>query len=475
MNLAPSKFDTALPICRYLCKASQGSTPAEAISQLLSLVSAASSRLSTGAPQDVCWNCMPLVPSALELKSLKILPNGRAQRSALQRLPVVRQIGSYKSAGEYFDTYFRLLREDCISAIRHSIAYVREHGLGRNGPKQEREADDNVFRATLKGFTVGKGDGADSRIKVVFEVKPMFSSKRWIFRSLRFFMNGNLLACVCDQDFSDPIWLLAARRDLKHSEVALEFYDGDGGGHRSGSGGQLTSALARLASARQLTLIASPTYFRSFEPVLQSLKTWETVGLPFEKELVECQHVERCSMLSDQRVQRGLIFEDKPLIEEVASRAPAPVASGRKDVQRARAKLEEVGSSLVGKEEDLDDDSMLIDLPHRLAKTKSSATKTLPMYQVVGISADAIGLSWPLMENVQTEVEVEGEASCLKKPDILSFMSTPFTVPRRWRSLVWNEKDQDRCLLKNICLFVPSLWGIRVSPLLNILTQGRMA
>eukprot|EP00913_Durusdinium_trenchii_P031784 g29768.t1 len=120
--------------------------------------------------------------------------------------------------GEYFDTYFRLLREDCISAIRHSIAYVREHGLGRNGPKQEREADDNVFRATLKGFTVGKGDGADSRIKVVFEVKPMFSSKRWIFRSLRFFMNGNLLACVCDQDFSDPIWLLAARRDLKHSE-----------------------------------------------------------------------------------------------------------------------------------------------------------------------------------------------------------------------------------------------------------------
>ena len=60
-------------------------------------------------------------------------------------------------AGEYFDTYFRLLREDCISAIRHSIAYVREHGLGRNGPKQEREADDNVFRATLKGFTVGKG------------------------------------------------------------------------------------------------------------------------------------------------------------------------------------------------------------------------------------------------------------------------------------------------------------------------------
>lgn len=32
MNLAPSKFDTALPICRYLCKASQGSTPAEAIS-----------------------------------------------------------------------------------------------------------------------------------------------------------------------------------------------------------------------------------------------------------------------------------------------------------------------------------------------------------------------------------------------------------------------------------------------------------
>lgn len=42
--------------------------------------------------------------------------------------------------------------------------------------------------------------------EVVFEVKPMFSSKRWIFRSLRFFMNGNLLACVSWQSMPASHW-----------------------------------------------------------------------------------------------------------------------------------------------------------------------------------------------------------------------------------------------------------------------------
>ncbi len=56
--------------------------------------------------------------------------------------------------GDYLDTYFRLLREDCISAIRQSIADVRDRG--KNADKAK--ADGNVFNAKLKGVTVGKGD-----------------------------------------------------------------------------------------------------------------------------------------------------------------------------------------------------------------------------------------------------------------------------------------------------------------------------
>ena len=56
--------------------------------------------------------------------------------------------------GEYFDTYFRLLREDCVSAIRQSIANVRDGG---ERLRSQVEAVVNVLKAGLKGFTVGKG------------------------------------------------------------------------------------------------------------------------------------------------------------------------------------------------------------------------------------------------------------------------------------------------------------------------------
>eukprot|EP00435_Cladocopium_sp_Y103_P053980 s593_g17.t1 len=370
MKLAPSKFNAALPICTYLSNA-DGQTP-EAAVQLLSLLSTASKRLSGSedAADEVPWNCMSTVPSEVELKSLQILPNNRRSRSALQRLPVVRQCGSYKSAGEYFDTYFRLLREDCLSAICHSFAYVKQR---RHQSDAEMEATGNVFKATLKGFTVGKGD-SDSRIKVVFEIRPMYSWTRWQSRAMRFFMNGNLLACVCDEDFTDPIWLLAARRDLNRSEVALEFYLSDISKDEA-------LLVARLCNSRQMILIASPTYFRSFEPVLQSLKTWEAVGLPFHKELVECEPVEDCGMLSDRIVDRDLIFFKSVRTDPIVPNL----------------------------EEDKDDDNvMLVDLPQHLAATSDAAA---PPMQLIGVSTAALGLSWVLQcGKAKTEVKFQGEA-----------------------------------------------------------------
>ena len=64
----------------------------------------------------------------------------------------------------------------------------------------------------------------------------------------------------------------------------------------------------------------------------------------------------------------------------MASRAPAPVASGRKDVQRARAKLEEVGSSLVGKEvgKELDSKDATIGAKLALLRTEQEATIVAP-------------------------------------------------------------------------------------------------
>ena len=84
-------------------------------------------------------------------------------------------------------------------------------------------------------------------------------------------------------------------------EVALEFYDAS----------DEALLISKLFNSRQMTLIASPTYFRSYEPVLQSLKTWESVGLPFQKELVDCESVE-VGLLSDRAVRHDLIFGNRP-------------------------------------------------------------------------------------------------------------------------------------------------------------------
>ena len=62
--------------------------------------------------------------------------------------------------GEYLDTYFRLLREDCLFSIRQSLADLRDRGEAA----QRAREDQNVFRAKLKGFTISRGE-CDGRLK----------------------------------------------------------------------------------------------------------------------------------------------------------------------------------------------------------------------------------------------------------------------------------------------------------------------
>ena len=118
MKVQPYSFQRAVPACRYLCRTSAGaldSTNVLGTEQLLNLVSSASNVLASGQADvtDASWDCMPLVPSSKELRTQKtnILPDGRRRYTTSRTLPVVRQVGGYKSLGAYLDTYFRLLRE----------------------------------------------------------------------------------------------------------------------------------------------------------------------------------------------------------------------------------------------------------------------------------------------------------------------------------------------------------------------------
>ncbi|CAJ1404526.1 unnamed protein product [Effrenium voratum] len=305
MRMQASKFNMAMPVCKFLANDRHGREGAVG-SELLALLDRAAQQLADQPdPTNTAWHCLPATPTAEEITRLQILPDGKQRFRALD-LPVVRQVGSYRSTSDYLDTYFRLLREDCISSLRKSLADLRDRGE----QAQHAQEEGNAFRAKLKGFTAESPEGVvDSRVKVVLKIFPLFSSRR--LRSGKYFMPGNLVACVCGGDFSVPLWLLAAKRSPDGREVVLDIYSE----HLEDE----ASLLARLWSASSLTLVASPTYFRSFEPVLKALKTAETVGLPFQKELVRCQGTSgsSCLHLADRPVDRSLIFQDQaPCVTE---------------------------------------------------------------------------------------------------------------------------------------------------------------
>ena len=103
-------------------------------------------------------------------------------------------------------------------------------------------------------------------------------------------MQGNLVACVCDDDFDSPVWALAARRDLDRAEatVALDLY-------ATAQKSEEASQVARLWKARKIVLVASSSYFRSFEPVLRRLQAAEEAGLVIESESLLIGRSERTS------------------------------------------------------------------------------------------------------------------------------------------------------------------------------------
>ncbi|CAJ1358846.1 unnamed protein product [Effrenium voratum] len=127
MRMQASKFNMAMPVCKFLANDRHGREGAVG-SELLALLDRAAQQLADQPdPTNTAWHCLPATPTAEEITRLQILPDGKQRGRALD-LPVVRQVGSYRSTSDYLDTYFRLLREDCISSLRKSLADLRDRG-----------------------------------------------------------------------------------------------------------------------------------------------------------------------------------------------------------------------------------------------------------------------------------------------------------------------------------------------------------
>ena len=73
---------------------------------------------------DVSWSQVPLLLTRRELNTAPM-----SSRFRSSTLPVVLRKGSYGSPANYIDTYFRLLREDCLAGVREGIQALRKGNL----------------------------------------------------------------------------------------------------------------------------------------------------------------------------------------------------------------------------------------------------------------------------------------------------------------------------------------------------------
>ena len=222
---------------------------------------------SAAAIENMHWNELPLVPSADELVSGKL-----ESYSSLQR---VIEKGAYPSTESYVDTYFRLLRVDCFSALAKGVTDL----IG--GKLDSR--DMNVYRGIrLAGIQLSYSGSSSGGLSIGLAVT---SHQKINWDQSSNLMFGNLLCISVSGTFQDPIWATVASRDLlkKHQIVVVELCCNNNSGSNS------DSLLALYFAGSSSVMVESPTYYRAFEPVLRALQNTDTDQIAFKDELVKCQ------------------------------------------------------------------------------------------------------------------------------------------------------------------------------------------
>lgn len=183
-------------------------------------------------------------------------------------LPTVRIAEAYRSADEYLDTYFRLLREDALCALRETFKGLRS---------EEPAAELNVFRARFVGVAARADPRLDSQLCLVFDVQPTAEPRRWRKLAQQHLMFGNLVALMVGRHCVE--WAVVSGRltGRESVQVWLVRYEP----RRS-----LQELLEMFILGADTLLVASPTYFRAVEPVLVQLKAVDARRLPFESEVL---------------------------------------------------------------------------------------------------------------------------------------------------------------------------------------------
>ena len=214
------------------------------------------------------WKVLTEIPSVKEMLG-----------DPLERVSYLRPISlksGYKDGDDYLNVYYRLLRAECFSAVQKGIVDFRRKRLD----PRDMDIYDKVAVVDI--------DIDHTTILLSLQFRP-YRLVNWS-RSKKL-MFGNLLCLTVEGDFSDPIWLTVSERDetilQKRNVIGTELISF----HNSDTNSARIIQKMLLNSGRMI-MAESPTYFKSFQHVLSSLKDFQLEDFHLYREIVHGVHSE---------------------------------------------------------------------------------------------------------------------------------------------------------------------------------------
>ena len=192
----------------------------------------------------------------------------------LERVSYLRPIllkSGYIDGDDYLNVYYRLLRAECFSAVQKGIVDFRR---GKLDPR-----DMDIYDK------VSVVDIDIDHTTILLSLK--FTSKRPVhdWSKSKKLMYGNLLCLSIKGDFSDPIWLTVSERDggilQKFNVIGTELIS-----FHCSDVNSAEIIRKMLLHSGTMVMAESPTYFKSFQHVLSSLKVCQMEDFNLYNEIV---------------------------------------------------------------------------------------------------------------------------------------------------------------------------------------------
>ena len=210
------------------------------------------------------WNELPKTPTTAELSAC-------SSELDWSLSPVPLNVG-FESNDQYFDTFVRLLREDCFYELKQGIQKLMSQ-------KKLDPRDMKIHKGVqIKGYFF-----SDSGLNILLSVKREKSSPKIPKRGE--LQSGNLLCISPLGTFKDPIWATCVLRDKQYSNNdELRFMIEPCAFDNMLNLQEILQGL--FLRSGKLIVAESPTYYRAHEPVLTALQNRNCEDFPFTQEVV---------------------------------------------------------------------------------------------------------------------------------------------------------------------------------------------